>query len=184
MSACLVTVSTIAGQRHTKYHVDALDDSMPANNLVEVNGEVRGRRNDDALTFRVTSLGQRSKVKGQKVGQRHKGQGSRFKGTRFKASSRAWFKWQGFKGKVQQRGLHSDRALIAVVPFPHFCSWVTSARNLTPKWIRRFRDLRTCGWIGLPRFPPSGGYSFGPVLGILASVLVMDGVQARHPNLD
>jgi len=39
-------------------------------------------------------------------------------------------------------------------------------------------DRSFCGpgvavWIGLPRFPPSGGYLVAPVLGILDIVLVL-----------
>ena len=63
--------------------------------------------------------------------------------------------------------------LIAVVAFPTLLILGYISEELTPKWIAAFAILGLAAWIGLPRFPPSGGYLVGPVLGILDIVLVL-----------
>jgi len=62
---------------------------------------------------------------------------------------------------------------IAVIAFPTLLILGYISEELKPKWVAAFAVLGVAAWIGLPRFPPSGGYLVGPVLGVLDIVLVL-----------
>lgn len=62
---------------------------------------------------------------------------------------------------------------IAVIAFPTLLILGYISDELKPKWIAAFAVLGVAAWIGLPRFPPSGGYLVAPVLSILDIVLVL-----------
>ncbi len=62
---------------------------------------------------------------------------------------------------------------IAAIAFPTLLILGFISEELKPKWIAAFALLGAAAWIGLPRFPPSGGYLVAPTLAILDIVLIL-----------
>jgi hypothetical protein len=62
---------------------------------------------------------------------------------------------------------------IATVAFPVLLTLGFIGDELRPKWIAVFAILGAAAWIGLPRFPPSGGYLVTPALAVLDVALVL-----------
>ena len=62
---------------------------------------------------------------------------------------------------------------IALVAFPTLLILGYISEELKPKWIAAFAILGVAAWIGLPRFPPSGGYLVTPALAVLDIMLVL-----------
>ena len=62
---------------------------------------------------------------------------------------------------------------IAVIAFPTLLILGYISEELKPRWIAAFAIVGVAAWIGLPRFPPSGGYLVSPVLAVMDIVLVL-----------
>jgi hypothetical protein len=62
---------------------------------------------------------------------------------------------------------------IAALAFPTLLIVGFISQELKPRWVVLFAILGVTAWIGLPRFPPSGGYLVTPVLAVLDIVLVL-----------
>lgn len=62
---------------------------------------------------------------------------------------------------------------IAVIAFPTLLILGYISEELTPKWIGAFAILGVAAWMGLPRFPPSGGYLVTPALAVLDVILIL-----------
>jgi hypothetical protein len=62
---------------------------------------------------------------------------------------------------------------IALLAFPTLLVLGYVSDELKPKWVVLFAILGVAAWIGLPRFPPSGGYLVTPALAVLDIMLVL-----------
>jgi hypothetical protein len=62
---------------------------------------------------------------------------------------------------------------IAALAFPTLLILGFVSEELKPKWVVAFAILGVAAWMGLPRFPPSGGYLVTPALAMLDIMLIL-----------